>query len=170
MKVVALKNRSVEKSLFQAHLWGIQVTLPNSPMRELVLLFLLTTSAVAQAEIAISDAWVRATPPGARTAAVYMDLTSSGAADALVSVNSNVAGEAQLHTHRHDQGMMRMEQVNRFDLPLDQLVALKPGGKHLMLIDIFHPLVPGETVELELIFEQQAPLKIQVPVRDGRTR
>lgn len=122
----------------------------------------------ARDEIRVSDAWVRATPSGARTAAVYLKMHNPGADDALVAAGTNVADEAQLHTHRHDNGMMRMEQVDRFELPSGDDVELKPGGNHLMLIDIYHPMEPGESVEVTLIFERNSKLTLKVPVRDGR--
>lgn len=139
-------------------------------MRLFLVILLMAASAVAYAEISVSDAWVRATPPGAQTAAVYLTLHNSGADDALVGAKVTVAKEAQLHTHRHDQGMMRMEQVDSFRLMSGQSVALKPGGNHLMLMDISQPMEPGNSIELALIFDLNEPLEIEVPVRDGRTQ
>ncbi len=117
----------------------------------------------------MQDAWVRATPPGARTAAVYLTLHNSGGDDALIGAESPAAEETQLHTHRHEQGMMRMEQVERFDLPSDSVIKLEPSGKHLMMIGIFQAMKPGESVKLTLIFAQGERLQLEVPVLDGRT-
>ena len=137
----------------------------------LLTVFVLTDRSPAPSvdEISVSDAWVRATPPGAKTAAVYLTINNPDADDALVAAETNVADEAQLHTHRHDDGMMRMQQVDRFELPGGETIELKPGGNHLMLIDIYRPMEPGNSIELRLIFEQNSPLTLQVPVRDGRT-
>jgi len=139
-------------------------------MRFFLLILLMATTTVARAEISVSDAWVRATPPGAQTAAVYLSLHNNGADDVLLGASTNVAQEAQLHTHRHEQGMMRMEQVASFDVASGATVSLEPGGKHLMLMDIFSPMKPGESVEIELFFRLNKPLKLTVAVRDGRTQ
>ncbi len=139
-------------------------------MRFLLLLLIMATVSVAHAEISVSDAWVRATPPGAQTAAVYLTLHNNGADDDLLDASTNVATEAQLHTHRHEQGMMRMEQVASFALPSGVTIFLEPGGNHLMLMNINHPMQPGEIVEIELFFHLSEPLKLRVPVRDGRVQ
>lgn len=137
-------------------------------MRLLLLILLLFAGGTAQAEITVEDAWVRATPPGARTAAVYLTLHNAGGDDALIGAASPAAEETQLHTHVHEQGMMRMEQVARFDLPSGSVIKLEAGGKHLMFIDIYEPMMPGTSVEITLLFEQQEALLLAVPVRDAR--
>jgi copper(I)-binding protein len=138
-------------------------------MRLVLLILIMLCSAPAMAQVEVAGAWARATPPGAKTAAIYLDLHNSGANDALVAAVTDTAQETQLHTHRHEGGMMRMEQVERFELPAGEVISLKPGGKHLMLIGLLRPLQPGETVNLTLLFENRDRLLLQVPVRDGRT-
>lgn len=137
-------------------------------MRLLLLILLAITGAAAQAEVTVDDAWVRATPPGARTAALYLTLYNSGPDNALIAARTNVAEETQLHTHLHEQGMMRMQQVALFELPSGQEIELKPGGKHLMLLNLSQTLKPGDSVELVLEFDHSEALEMLVPVRDGR--
>ena len=118
--------------------------------------------------ITVSDAWARATPPGAQTGAIYLTLTNQGAADRLVALGTDAAREAQLHTHLHADGMMRMEQIAALELPANGTAVMAPGGDHVMLIGLKQPLVPGATVTLTLEFAQHEALSVSIPVRDGR--
>ena len=130
-------------------------------------LFLLPLES-ALAEITVKEAWVRATPPAARTAAVYFTLVNHGEADALVGAESPSADLAELHSHVERDGMIAMRQVKRLALPTEGRAALEPHGDHLMLVSLRRDLAPGDRVSLRLHFEHHPPLDIEVPVRDGR--
>ena len=118
--------------------------------------------------ITVSDAWARATPPGAQTGAIYLTLTNQGAADRLVALGTDAARAAQLHTHLHADGMMRMEQIAALELPANGTAVMAPGGDHVMLIGLQQPLVPGATATLTREFAQHEALSVSIPVRDGR--
>lgn len=120
------------------------------------------------ADITVEDAWARATPPAARTAALYLTLVNDGAGDALVGAETDAADFAELHTHVHEDGMMAMKQVKAIEVPAGGRAELKPHGDHLMLISLRKDLVPGETVKLTLQFEKAEPVTVEVPVRDAR--
>lgn len=120
------------------------------------------------AEVTASDAWARATPPGARTGALYLTLDNDGEAVRLVGAASDVAERTELHTHRHENGMMRMEQVEAIDVPAGGTASLEPHGDHVMLIGLHRGLAPGDTVALELEFDDGSRLAVEVPVRDAR--
>jgi len=137
-------------------------------MKRLLLAALCALSFPAVAEVAVSDAWARATPPGARTAAVYLTLENDGEADALIGAETEASDFAELHTHVHADGMMRMEQVKRIPVPAEGQTELKPHGDHLMLVSLRRPLVAGERLTLSLVFERQPPLTLEVPIRDMR--
>ncbi len=126
------------------------------------------SSAALGDSITISDAWARATPPGAQTGAVYLTLNNEGDADRLIGLDTDAAREAQLHTHLHADGMMRMEQIAALELPAKGEAVMAPGGDHVMLIGLKQPLVPGATVTLTLEFAQHEALSVRIPVRDGR--
>lgn len=127
-------------------------------------------SAPAAAEVLVEEAWARATPPGARTGAMYFTLTNDGPADALIGARTAAADRAELHTHIHADGMMRMEPVASIPVPSGGAAVLKPHGDHLMLIGLRQALVAGESVAIELEFESGAIVMTSVPVRDGRKR
>ncbi len=95
-----------------------------------------------------------------------MKIENKGTADQLVSASSPVAGEMQLHTMAMDGNVMRMREVKTIDVPANGSVELKPGGLHLMFMDIKTPLKAGEAVPVKLKFQKAGEVEIKVPVRD----
>lgn len=45
-----------------------------------------------------------------------------------------------------------------FDIPAGGSVALAPGGKHVMLMNVKQPLIEGESIAITLRFEHADPL------------
>lgn len=123
---------------------------------------------VYASSLEVSNAWARATPPGARSAAVYLSLASVSSADRLLGGSSSAAREVQIHTHIHDQGMMRMEQIESLLVEPGETINLRPGADHLMFIGLKQPLVAGQQIDLKLEFEHAGSVEISVPVRDAR--
>ena len=129
----------------------------------LFLLALLATPALAQIEI--ENAWARATPPGAKTAAGYMTIRNkSSSPDHLIRVASPLAARVEMHVHIHDGDVMRMRQVKGYDIPANASLELKPGGGHLMFVDIERPFKPGEKVPVTLRFERAGEKKVEFRV------
>lgn len=127
----------------------------------------LAANGAAAAPPAVEGAWARATPPAARTGAIYLTLTAD-TADRLVGASSPAAREVQIHTHVNEGGMSRMVQLPELALPAGASVRLEPGGLHLMLIDIAGPLVAGESIPLRLTLAEAGDLELTVPVLDAR--
>jgi len=130
---------------------------------------LLALSASAAQDVTVSDAWVRATAPGQDSAAASMNITSSRDAQLVgVAVGKDVADSAELHTMKHENGMMVMRRVDSLALPAGHAVSLGKGD-HIMLIGLRHPLKAGENVPLELTVEtagkRHETVKINAPVR-----
>jgi hypothetical protein len=116
--------------------------------------------------IQVEGAYARAVPPGQTNSAAFMVLHNAGStAHALMAAESPVAKVVELHTHALKDGMMRMRQIERIELPAGQKVQLEPGGLHLMLIGLDHPLTPEEQVPLTLIYEDGSHQSLQAPVR-----
>jgi copper(I)-binding protein len=99
--------------------------------------------------IEVNGAWARATMPGQKVAGAYMEIRSERAAK-LVGVESPVAGSAEVHEMRHQDGVMRMRHVEALDLPAGTVVKLAPGGYHVMLFELRQPLKPGDKVKMTL--------------------
>jgi copper(I)-binding protein len=137
--------------------------------RQLVASIALAIAATAvHAEVAVTDAWVRGTVPGQRATGVFMQLASP-ADTALVAVSSPVAKAAEIHTMSMEGGVMRMRAIASLPLPAGKKVELKPGGYHLMLLDVAQPLKEGEVVAVTLTFTDAAGRRttqdIKAPVR-----
>ncbi len=127
----------------------------------------LCVSALAQT-VEIKDAWARATVQGQKATGAFMKITSKDGAT-LVGASSPVAGVAEVHEMKMDGGVMRMRAVQGgLELPAGKVVGLKPGGYHVMLMDLKLPLQKDTTIALTLVFkdakgiETKSELKIPV--------
>jgi copper(I)-binding protein len=134
----------------------------------MVAVFLSAGAAGAAEPPAIAEAWIRATPPGARTGAAYLTVTSSGGPDRLLGASTPAAGAVEIHAHVADRGMSRMVRVAELALPAGEAVRLEPGGLHLMLLDLAGPLAAGTTVPMTLRFESAGTVELEIPVVDAR--
>ena len=122
----------------------------------------------AVAQVAVTDAWVRGTVAGQMSTGAFMRLTSP-ADITLVGVASAAAKVVEIHEMKMEGGMMKMSAVTRLPLAAGKVVELKPGGYHVMLMGLAHPLKEGDTVPLSLTFEDKAGTKqmivVKAPVR-----
>ena len=122
-------------------------------------------SAPALAQIKVEEAWSRATPPGAKIASGYLTVRNAGAADRLVSASSPAAERVETHVTIRDGDISRMREVKGYDVPAKGTLELKPGGAHLMLVNIKAPFKEGTTVPLTLKFEKAGEVKTELMVR-----
>jgi copper(I)-binding protein len=104
------------------------------------------------AQVTVSDAWVRGTVRDQMATGAFMQLKSASKAK-LVEANSPVAGVVEIHEMKMENNVMRMRAVPALDLPAGQTVELKPGGFHVMLMDLKRQLKEGETVPVTLVIE-----------------
>jgi len=112
----------------------------------------LATSVVHAQEVTIKEPWVRGTVRGQKATGAFMQLTASESAT-LVGIESPVAGTVQIHEMRLENDVMKMRAIPRLDLPAGKAIELKPGGYHMMLMDLKQPLKKGEAVPIRLRFE-----------------
>jgi copper(I)-binding protein len=124
----------------------------------------LVVSGPALAQVEVKDAWVRGTVAQQQATGAFMQL--SAAEDLrLVQVQSPVAGVVEIHEMKMDGGVMRMRPITALELPANRTVELKPGGYHVMLMDLKKPLAEGETVPLTLIVESRGGKRSTVEVK-----
>jgi hypothetical protein len=117
----------------------------------------------AQAQVEVKDAWARPTVPGQNASGAFMTITAKDGAR-LVGVASAVAGIAEVHEMAMEGNVMRMRAVSSLDIPAGRPVELKPGGYHVMLLDLKRPLAPGQRITLDLRFELNDERLITQPV------
>ena len=126
---------------------------------------------VAQAQnaapVAVEGAWARASVQGQTASGAFMRLTAPEATR-LVRVESPVAGVAEVHEMKMEDNVMKMRALPGLDLPAGQTVELKPGGYHVMLMDLKAPLAKGSSVPLTLVLRDaqgaEHPQQVQLPV------
>ncbi|KTT25681.1 copper chaperone PCu(A)C [Pseudacidovorax intermedius] len=138
------------------------------PFRPLALGALLFAAAAAHAQVTVKDAWVRATVPQQKATGAFMQLESPQDTR-LVSASSPLTPTVEVHEMAMQDNVMRMRQVPAIDLPAGKAVELKPGGYHVMLMDLKQQVKVGETVPLSLVFEgkdgKRQTVQVQAPVR-----
>ena len=107
------------------------------------------------APVEASGAWVRAAVPGQSGTGAFMSLTA-GRKLRLVGAATPLAGVAEVHEMKMEGDTMRMGAITGLDLPADQRVDLKPGGFHVMLMDLKQPLKAGTKLPLTLRFQDES--------------
>jgi copper(I)-binding protein len=109
------------------------------------------TEPSASSQIQISNARVREPIPGRMMSAAFLTLKNTAKhTRKLVSVSAEWAGLIEIHTHLHEDGVMKMRQINSLEIPGGESVVLEPGGLHLMLFKLQLPL--EDTLPMELCF------------------
>ena len=121
-----------------------------SPKALTLLMLLCMLPALVQA-LEVEGAYLRELPPGQTTSAMYMTLrnTDDGTVQ-IVGARVDAVDTAEIHEHRHEDGMMRMQRVEALDIAPGASVALAPGGYHLMLIKPKKPFKKGDTLTVTL--------------------
>lgn len=123
--------------------------------------------APAQSPIRVQDPWIRGTVAQQKATGLFAQITAPTDAR-LVAAQAAVAGVVEIHEMTMDGSIMRMRAIPGLDLPAGKSVVLKPGGYHVMLMDLKRPLQTGESVPVTLIFErngQRETIDLQAPVR-----
>lgn len=121
------------------------------------------TNATSNAPVKVEDAWVRATVPNQHATGVFMRLTSPEAGR-LIAVESDAAKHVEVHEMAMQDDVMKMRQIPAIALPAGQPVDLKPGGYHVMLIDLARQITPGDHIDVTLIVEDAKQQQHRVPV------
>ncbi|MDB6079689.1 MAG: hypothetical protein JWO82_3436 [Akkermansiaceae bacterium] len=118
-----------------------------------LLISLLALSGSLRADVTIADAWVRATVPAQKATGAFMKLTSKGDVK-LVSATCDITKTVEIHEMSMDGEKMKMREVKAIDLPDGKTVSLKPGGYHVMLLDLPEQVKPGQEITFKLVFEK----------------
>lgn len=130
--------------------------------------FTMSACAMADNDISISNAWARATAPGQKVAAAYMDLSSKAGAT-LIKAESDLAGVVEIHSMTMENDVMKMRMLDTLELPAGKTVSLAPGGYHLMLFDLKQSLDAGKSTDFKLHFKTKAGdtkiLSVTLPIK-----
>lgn len=122
--------------------------------------------AAVNGQISIADGFVREVPPNQTISAAFMTLRNEDMSDhKVVGASSPAAKVVELHTHTNDNGVMKMRQIPEINVPAGGEALLKPGGLHIMLIDLTAPLTTNKAVPVTLKFEDGSEKTLNLPVK-----
>ena len=130
-------------------------------LSSVVLASLLSSAAWAQVDV--KGAWARPAVAGQSGTGAFMQLRSTDGAR-VVGVASSVAHVVEIHEMKMEGSVMRMRAVPVLDLPAGKAIELKPGGYHVMLMDLKRILQPGEKFTVELRIERKDKSLVSQPV------
>jgi copper(I)-binding protein len=136
--------------------------------RHVLVFFLAFIPLSVFAQVTVQDPWVRATVSGQKATGAFMQISSS--ADVrLVSASSPVAGVTELHEMVMEKDIMKMRAVPGINIPAGRRTDLKPGGFHVMMMDLKQQIKEGDTVPITLVVEDKTgkreTLEVKAPAR-----
>jgi copper(I)-binding protein len=135
----------------------------------ILIFFLIATSACASSNeaLTIHDTWARPANAGENGAAYFIIENETASDDTLMSVNSDIATAAEVHMSMGDaNGVMSMQMQDAVIIPAGEPVEFKPGGLHVMLVNLTRDLKPGDTITLTLNFKETGNVVVEVPVKE----
>ena len=129
----------------------------------LILISLLNFSYSGKLEV--KDGWVRPAGKGMNTAFYFKAINNSNKADTLLSVKSDVAKMVQMHETFSKNGMMGMRQVKAIPIKSKSTLEFKPGGYHVMVMNLKKDLKKGSLAEFTLHFKYAGDVTVKAPVK-----
>lgn len=129
------------------------------------LFFSAAVFAGAADNVAVQDAYVRLAPPNAPATGAFMVIKNNGDKDVKVLKADNPASKVtELHTHLNEGGVMKMRPVPAVDIKAKGEAVLKPGGLHIMMIDLKAPMKEGDVVPITLTFDDGSAKTVDAKV------
>ena len=139
----------------------------NLSFRKIVFLFIFTLITVNAANIEITNAYIRATPPGIPNSASFLSIKNNTNEDIyLLKIKSSIAKNVEMHQHQMLNGMMKMSKVEKIRIEKNQSTVLKPGGFHIMLLGLKNkPLKENQNYEFTYMFSNKVSITKTVQVK-----
>ena len=129
------------------------------------LLFSAGVLAGAADNVSVHDAYVRLAPPNAPATGAFMVIKNNGDKDVKVLKADNpVSKVTELHTHLNEGGVMKMRPVPGIDIKPKGEAVLKPGGLHVMMIDLKAQMKEGDVVPITLSFDDGSSKQVDAKV------
>jgi len=118
-------------------------------------------------DLVIDHPYARATPPGAKAGGAFLTVENKGSApDTLVDASTPAAKFVEIHEMSMDAGVMKMRAIRGIEIKPGTKAELKPGGFHIMLLDLKQPLKVGDKIPMTLVFEKAGKVEVSVAVED----
>jgi copper(I)-binding protein len=116
-------------------------------------------------DITIEKPWARATPKGAEIGGAYLTIENKGAAPDRLTGGTADFATLEIHETKSENGVTEMREVTGgLNIPAHGSVGFAPGGYHIMLTHLTHPLAKGDTVKATLNFEHAGPIEVEFKV------
>lgn len=112
----------------------------------------------------VTQAWSRATPPGAPVGVAYFTIENSGTEDTLLGITCALAARVEMHATSTVGGLMQMRKEDTLQIPANSSVRFEPGGRHAMLLGLKQPLTEGQPIALTLLFKNAGAVSIEATV------
>jgi copper(I)-binding protein len=136
----------------------------GATMKRITAAVLLLAALPVMAQVTVKDPWVRATVSQQKATGAFMQITSAQDAQ-LVAASSPVAGVVEVHEMTMEKDVMKMRAMKGLDLPAGKSVELKPGGYHVMLMDLKQQMKEGDTVPMTLVVEGKDKKRSTIEVK-----
>jgi periplasmic copper chaperone A len=149
--------------------------------RLMVLLAIVSMAVVAHAQsrepervkVRIEGAWARRAPmmkgdsiAGSGNGAVYLTIVNSGSiSDDVIAASSDAAATVELHQSYEESGMMMMRPITKLGVPAGGKLEMKPGGYHIMLINLKRELKAGQVIDLILVLQKAGRIPVKAKVK-----
>ncbi|MCG6200258.1 copper chaperone PCu(A)C [Psychromonas antarctica] len=139
-------------------------------MKSIILLLLASTLFISNSAfanlLAVDKGFARATPPHAKNGAAFMMIHNAAKNDInLIAASSDIAERVELHNHVMQDGLMKMRQVKQISIPAGGQQKLQPGGYHIMFLHLKQQLKDGESVAIQLHFDNGEILSVTLPIK-----
>lgn len=116
--------------------------------------------------VLVEQAWVRQPPPNVPAAGAFMTLRNPGQQEIqLVGASNGASVRTELHTHLHEDGMMKMRKVAFIPVKPGGETQLNPGGYHIMLLELTQTLKDGDKIPFTLEFQDGSRKTLALPVK-----
>ncbi|WP_257904914.1 copper chaperone PCu(A)C [Campylobacter lari] len=130
-------------------------------MKKLLSLTILSAFAIAN-EVTINDPYVRQTPPNSKTTAFFLELKNNSDKDIkLIKAQSSLSDTTEIHDHIVENGKKTMVQIPQITIKAKSSTELKPGGKHIMVLNLKENITPQTKANLTLYFDDNSTIELK---------
>ncbi|HEC1793389.1 TPA: copper chaperone PCu(A)C [Campylobacter lari] len=130
-------------------------------MKKILSLALLSTFTLAN-NITVNDPYVRQTPPNSKTTAFFLELKNNSNQDIkLIKAQSSLSDTTEIHDHIMENGKKMMVQIPQITIKANSNAELKPGGKHIMVLNLKENITPQTKANLTLYFDDNSTIELK---------
>lgn len=131
-------------------------------MKKISSFFLIFNTLVFAADISVKDVYIKQTPPNATNTAIFMKIYNTSHKDlALYKVETNLSNTAELHNNLREKNKMMMIQVPKILIKANSSIELKPGGYHIMVLNLKNKIDANTSANITLYFDNNQSIELK---------